>query len=448
MPLPRLRFLLVVLAVVLGTSVLAAPVAAAADGPHPGYTIVPPALTPLTVGGAPTRVLTGVLDAAGYAVEVPPHWNGQLVLWAHGYRGNGAELTVDPPAYDLRQRFVDQGFAWAASSYDRNGYDVGSGVRSTRALADAFGRLVGRPSRTFLAGVSMGGEVIGRSLEQYPGRYAGALPMCGVLGDHDLFDYFLDFQVSAQALAGVRAYPPGLGYTTAVLPKLYAGLGLAPGNPAVTTPAARQLRAETVLDSGGIRPGADASFSYWKDFLFSLAAPPAGPTPVRGVALNPGVVATNVRHDYAPDTPVDLDATVQRVRPADPAARNSRALTPVAQIAGRPRVPVLTLHGVGDLFVPFSMEQVYRGEVAAAGRSDLLVQRAIRTTGHCEFSPTEVGTAWDDLVAWTGGGARPAGDDVRAVGDPAFGCRFSDAAAFAAAGPPSQDDTRRLYAPC
>jgi hypothetical protein len=166
------------------------------------------------------------------------------------------------------------------------------------------------------------------------------------------------------------------------------------------------------------------------------------------VALNPNVVATNVRHDHAPDAPVDLDAAVQRVRPADPAARNSRALTPVAQIVGRPRVPVLTLHGVGDMFVPFSMEQVYAGEVAAADRSDLLVQRAIRTTGHCEFSSVEAGRAWDDLVSWTNGGKRPAGDVVTATSGATFGCRFSDPAAYAAAGPPSQNDTRKLFPPC
>ena len=50
----------------------------------------------------------------------------------------------------------------------------------------------------------MGGYVIGRSLEQYPGFYAGALPMCGVLGDQTLFDFFLDYNLVAQDLAGVR----------------------------------------------------------------------------------------------------------------------------------------------------------------------------------------------------------------------------------------------------
>jgi pimeloyl-ACP methyl ester carboxylesterase len=445
------------LAVALATSLVGAGPATAGtptppDQPLPGYTITLPELAPLPVAGGETTVTTGVDRNAGFAIEVPPDWNGQLVMWAHGFRGNGAELTVDPPSYGLRERWVEQGYAWAASSYDRNGYDIASGVRSTRQLVARFTAEVGKPSRVFLAGVSMGGHITARAIEQDPWLYAGAMPMCGVLGDRELFDYFLDFTVSAQALSGqTGAYPPGPDYAEAVLPQVYAGLGLAPGDPAVTTPEAQQLRAATVLDSGGARPGAEASFSYWKDFLLDLGVPDDAPTPVTGVAADPGAVATNVGTDYDPDAPVDLDAVVQRVPAADPQARESRRLTPVAQVFGRPEVPVLSLHGLGDLFVPFSMEQVYAAEVEAAGRSDELVQRAIRATGHCEFSPVEAGTAWDDLVAWVDGGAEPAGDDVTdpaAVADPAFGCAFSDRAAYDAAGPPSQDDTRRLYEPC
>ena len=39
----------------------------------------------------------GVHGGAGYRIEVPTNWNGELVLWAHGYRGNGLELTVSNP---------------------------------------------------------------------------------------------------------------------------------------------------------------------------------------------------------------------------------------------------------------------------------------------------------------------------------------------------------------
>jgi hypothetical protein len=89
----------------------------------------------------------------------------------------------------------------------------------------------------------------------------------------------------------------------------------------------------------------------------------------------------------------------------------------------------LSLHDIGDGFVPFSMEQYYQADVAGQGRSGLLVQRAIRAAGHCEFSDAEVGAAWDDLMRWERTKVRPAGDPVSdraAVADPAFGCRFSD----------------------
>ncbi|MGC4896664.1 alpha/beta hydrolase family protein [Micromonospora sp. DT31] len=429
----------------------AAPAAAATgradgSGPLPGYTIVNPPLAPLVVGGAATTVRQGVHAHAGFIIEVPARWNGELVMWAHGYRGQGTELSPEPPGFDLRQRLLTQGYAWASSSYDRNGYDVRSGVQGTRALADLFARTVRRPHRVLIAGVSMGGHVIGRSLEQYPGFYAGALPMCGVLGDQELFDFFLDYNVVAQALAGVRAYPPPADYLTNAVPRIQVTLGLAgltPTGPDTTNELGRQLRAVTTARSGGPRPGADAAFAVWKDFLFGIAVSDGdGTSPAR----RPGQLATNVFTRYTPNQPVNLNATVQRVFPENLGQRLAPGLTEVPRIAGRPTAPVLSLHGLGDLFVPLRMEQAYARDVAAHGRSRLLVQRAVRTTQHCEFSPAEAGAAWDDLVRWVRTGKRPAGDavtDPRSVASPDFGCRFSDRAAWTAG-----SGTRRLYPAC
>ncbi len=49
-------------------------------------------------------------------------------MWAHGYRGTGKVLTVDTPGYGLRQKLLQQGYAWAASSYATNDYNVATGV--------------------------------------------------------------------------------------------------------------------------------------------------------------------------------------------------------------------------------------------------------------------------------------------------------------------------------
>jgi fermentation-respiration switch protein FrsA (DUF1100 family) len=79
---------------------------------------------------------------------------------------------------------------------------------------------------------------------------------------------------------------------------------------------------------------------------------------------------------------------------------------------GKLTAPLLTLHGTGDLFVPISQEVQYLASAKAAGAEDLLVQRAIRSAGHCEFSDAEVGQAFTDLVSWVQDGVKPAGDDL------------------------------------
>jgi hypothetical protein len=428
---------------------LATPAAAGSpqdDGsqPLPGYTVNNPPLPPTAVDGHPTTVYQGVFNHAAFDIEVPPDWNGNLVMYAHGFRGQGNVLTVDPPPFGLRQKLVNEGYAWAASSYYDNGYDVRAGVLSTHDLAEHFGDLVAPPRSVYLVGVSMGGHITGRSVEEYPHFYVGALPMCGVLGDNRLFDFFIDENLVAQDLADVPNYPPTADYLTADVPSIESALGLkgiTPGG-SPTNALGTEYRSIVINRSGGDRPGANNAFSFWYSFHFpfTLWAPDNGGT----LAQNPGRTATNVDTVYLPDTPVEVNSTVQRVAPTDPVDRLRASLTQSPRILGRPVVPVLTLHDLGDLFVPFSMEEIYAGEVAQHDRSGLVVQRAIRAVNHCEFSPHEVGQAWDDLAHWVATGVRPAGDNVAdpaTVANSNFGCAFTDQTVHATG-------TRPLFAPC
>jgi len=52
---------------------------------------------------------------------------------------------------------------------------------------------------------------------------------------------------------------------------------------------------------------------------------------------------------------------------------------------------------LGDLFVPFSMEQQCARKVAANDASDLLAVRASRDVDHCGFTGNERARAFDDL---------------------------------------------------
>ena len=92
-------------------------------------------------------------------------------------------------------------------------------------------------------------------------------------------------------------------------------------------------------------------------------------------------------------------------------------------------VPVLTMHTLGDFYVPFRHQQLYREAAIANGSDHLLVQRAIRAPSHCDFSATEMAAAVNDLMAWVNDGVVPGGDDVL---DPAvvaadnFGCQYTN----------------------
>ena len=87
-----------------------------------------------------------------------------------------------------------------------------------------------------------------------------------------------------------------------------------------------------------------------------------------------------------------------------------------------------SIHTLGDLFVPFSMEQVYQKRVAAKGNSTWLVQRAIRGASHCDFTVAEQVSAFDDMIKWERDGVKPSGDDVvtaATVAASTFGCTFT-----------------------
>lgn len=414
---------------------------------QPGYQVFDPGCdldgSPFTaLPGA--RIHTGIHAGAAYRIEVPDAWNGKLVVYAHGYRGTGTVVWVD--SAELRAHYLELGYAWAASSYATNGYDVGQGVRDSYAMIGVFRQVTGHAAKSvIMTGASMGGHVTAVAIEAYPRTFSGAMPYCGVLGDTALFDYFLDANVSAAALTGVGIkFPlnPPDSYqdvwrtqVARILPKL----GVTAGRPPVLTATGHTWSDVVERRSGGERPGFDSAFAYWNTatslepladlpFLFGLYPGLDGGT--SGIA--PGNVTGNRFTFYRSTdgfwpTPAEwkLNATALRVRPT---ARASDDLTGIPKVTGNPRIPVLSLHDIGDLFVPFSMEQTYAKRAAAHGSSRLFVSRAIRGSGHCDFTEAELATGFDDLVGWLRTGHRPAGDDIlspRAVASPAFGCRFT-----------------------
>ena len=262
-----------------------------------------------------------------------------------------------------------------------------------------------------------------------------------MLGDYELFDYFLDFNVAAQQLGtGSSQFPVDpLQYIAVTVPQIKANLAAVPGGwPNVLNAAGQNLKNLTELRSGGERPNFDEAWFFWNtfaafasgpgNFLFDLG------TGDGTLPRAPGVGVDNSDVVYQFDTDPNLSAQEQAFNDgvvrvtADPAGRKG-GVAQVPRISGDIGIPVLTLHNLGDLFVPVRNEVEYVTRVDAHGKRDLLVQRAIRGVGHCDFTAAEFSTAFLDLVAWLEDGIKPAGDDFldpAEVANPLFGCTFTN----------------------
>jgi pimeloyl-ACP methyl ester carboxylesterase len=382
----------------------------------PGVTPVPCPQQEWQLGEASFEALPGAkvhfgkYDGGLYRLEIPETWNGELVLFAHGFVSNagpqGSMLRVG--THRIREHLVKQGFAWAASSYRCNGYVPGQGLVDTMALVDLFKQAnAGRaPQRTYLTGESMGGHVTLLGLQEFPTAFDGGLAMCPA--GPELFDYFAAMSAAAEVVTGVQFHPETLQQDAAKMAELL-------GKPPDYTEKGRQLASIQVQVSGGPRPFAAEGLA--SRFLANIATSPA--------ALVGSTTPTNRAVDtahlkYAIDEGLGLTAdalnTRARRKSGDPEMRGANApYEEVAQFDGKIERPLVTMHGTGDLFVPIFLEQTLKRAVAAAGAERLLVQRVYRIGAHCQFSQAEMIKAFDDLTKWVRQGTKPEGDEV--IGD-------------------------------
>jgi len=201
------------------------------------------------------RVSFGHYDGGVYRIEIPAKWNGELVLWAHGYVANagaqGSRLRVGVPGVGqgspFREHLIAQGFAWAASSYRCNGYIPGRGLLDTMALADVFTKVNDgkAPSRIYLTGASMGGHVTLLGMQEFPTAFAGGLALCAS-GPGEM-DFLTSVGAASELVTGVTV-------TEATRDQDVARLTEILGKPPAYTDKGRQLASIQVQISGGPRP--------------------------------------------------------------------------------------------------------------------------------------------------------------------------------------------------
>lgn len=335
---------------------------------------------------------------ARYSLDRPASWNGDLVVYVHGYTNPAAAVAL-PNIAPLRDGLLEQGYAVAYSSFSENGCAVPEAVRQTHQLRGLFASRFGQPRRTFLIGVSLGG-IIGLQLaEKFPQQYDGALLVSGVVGGSAAeVKYIGDVRTLFDALfpgqlpGGVTDPPAGVPFNPQPL------IAAVSGSP-------NQLGALLCMTSLPYASGTEAVTSLLNALGFQWQGGADLLDRTHGHQLYDN---TGVRYGCPalPAALVDaINARVVRYQ-ATPDARNF--LDQYYEPDGNLAIPVLTLHTTRDPVVPLFHEDLYRDRVAAAGRSSWLLQRRVTRYGHVNFSPTEIIAAFVDLAKWAETGQKPA----------------------------------------
>ncbi|MBW3630862.1 MAG: hypothetical protein KY464_16415 [Gemmatimonadetes bacterium] len=355
------------------------------------------------------RTVEGEVGGAQYALFAPDGWNGELVLYAHGFRDASSPVNLrnQDGFYAVRDELLARGYAFAYSSFSENGLATKEGARQTHQLAGIFTSEFDRPARTYLMGHSLGGVIAVSLAEQHPNQYAGALAMCSQLGG---------IQATADYFAHVRVL---FDY---FYPGVLAG-------DALTIPASFDLNADVVMPAVQAMQANPTGAGIIARIMTAQGTPiPAvsGPQLVQSI-----VTALAFGYRAVPDlldrthghSPFDNGATVytspvlpQSILDPINAGVDRFTATPDAlnylrhyyDPTGRISVPVLTLSNRLDpVSAPFH-QATYTGLAAAAGASDLLMQRSsVNLYGHCNLTTSEMVQAFMDLAAWASTGTKP-----------------------------------------
>jgi hypothetical protein len=378
----------------------------------------PAAIAPASAAG----FLEGTHEGADFLIGVPARWNGGLVLFAHGYEGEGdgrGSVRASPLSSHLEAR----GYAWAASGFRSRGYRPDWFLADMIALRSRFIAQFGVPRWTILHGQSLGGHVTIASLELHPEIYQGGLIECGIVDGVSLVDWLYAYTAAAEYVSGVRLLDaPDRQAFSALVNGPWLG---AVGTPGSYTERGRRFDSVVKHLMGGELPLRLEGMR--QRYIMNLNSRDPGPDRAREFARHAST--THIRYDIDPGlglTADELNRGIRRITPA-PGARSREGNPVFAELTGKIRVPLMTIHETADFRVPFRLQQDYRRRTLAAGTSHLLVQRAVRWAGHCAFDGTVRERAFDDLVEWIERGVVPAGDDVLAPDVSRLGLRWTPA---------------------
>jgi len=339
------------------------------------------------LSGAITRVC---MPAAG-------HWNGDLVVFAHGYVSPEEPIGIPedqltlPDGTSLPGILNGLGFGFATTSYRKNGLAVLPGIEDVKDAVAAFVAEQGPPRQTYLVGASEGGLVTALAVERSPEVFSGGVATCGPIGNfRRQVNYWGDFRVLFDF------YFPGLLPPTAVnVPQYVRDQWDSYYVPRITLAFAARPGALDQLLRVSRAPfdpaDADTKVATALGLLWYSAF-----ATMDGISTLGGQPFDNTTRYYTGSANNWLlNLGVNRYR-ANPGAL--LAIEAGYQTSGRLAVPLVTMHTTADPIVPYGHEPLYSLKALLGGSGLLHMNLPVFRYGHCRFEPAEALVALGLLV--------------------------------------------------
>jgi len=347
-----------------------------------------------TIAQAPAdRVETGTLGKAPYRIDMPEKWNGILLIYYHGYSEEPVTYDKDQPNA-MGQGFAKAGFEVAQSGYSVTGFALEQAIPETEALREYAIAQNGQPKETYVLGHSMGGELTMMTIESYPNRYDGALPLCGLIEPttwaigkgsalRAAFDYYYP-----GLLPGPAGIPADVPLDAKVVEKVLKALPTNPKGMAELMALGRYKTAEDLAD------GVVFGTYVGRDLEQKIGAP---------IVDNRNFIYAGGDDDNA------LNDGVKRYTASDAALAWLKTwYTPTGVLLK----PTLAVHTTYDPIIPADSVRLYADQVQRAGSSANFVQQYVKHDGHCHISGPETAKALEELIHWKRTGVRPEGGAV------------------------------------
>jgi pimeloyl-ACP methyl ester carboxylesterase len=323
-------------------------------------------------------------------------WNGDLVVYAHGYVAPTEPLRIPEDHLNLDGTYLPElvtnlGFAFATTSYSINGLAVRQGTADLADVVDLFAEQKGTPDKVYLVGPSEGGINTALSIERYPDVFDGGVAACGPVGSFRrqinnwgdfrvVFDYFFPGLIPGSPVD----VPPEVmeDWEDVYVPRIAQAIVADPA-------AAEQLLRVTGAPIDRKDPASVLTtiigLLYYNVFATN-----------DGIEKLGGQPFDNTRRIYhGSDNDWRLNRQVQRFV-ADPAALEEIAAH--YETSGLLTRPLVTLHTSKDPIIRYWHEPLYAFKIRRQGTAHQHVNIPVLRYGHCNFNRVEVLASFALLV--------------------------------------------------